>query len=117
MPANTPTVEWTPSAVATSKRDFAFRRYLGLACGRRTTWIHATDAADAAAQEAAASGVDTIAADDRGDLVAVERKHLAPRYLADMRRLDAVIDTVKIRLRDTVVARVQRCVRCVVPAR
>lgn len=62
FPANTPTVEWTPSAVATSERDFAFRFYLGLACGWSTTWIHATDAADTAAQEAAASGVDTIAA-------------------------------------------------------
>lgn len=62
LPANTPTVEWTPSAVATSERDFAFRFYMGLACGWRTTWLHAADAADTATQEAAAAGVDSIAA-------------------------------------------------------
>lgn len=55
--------------------------------------------------------------DDRGDLVAIERKHLAHEYLAGMRRLDADIETVRIRIRDAVVARVQRRVRCVVPAR
>jgi len=37
------------------------------------------------------------------DLVAAERKRLAHEHLADMRRLDADIDMVKIRIRDAVI--------------
>lgn len=62
LPANTPTVEWTSSAVATTEPAFAFRFYMGLACGWRTTWLRASDNADSAAQQAAATGVDTVAA-------------------------------------------------------
>jgi transposase len=53
----------------------------------------------------AAHGTEFLERIDIGhDLVAAERKRLAREHLADMHRLDADIDAIKIRIRDAVVA-------------
>jgi hypothetical protein len=62
LPSNTPTGEWSPSQVVTNERDFAFTFYFGLACGWKRTWLTADGNADQAGKDAAAAGVDTIAA-------------------------------------------------------
>jgi hypothetical protein len=62
LPVNTPTVEWAPSNVATTERDFAFRLFLGVGCGWSRTWTRAYDASDQSSMDAAATGVDTVVA-------------------------------------------------------
>jgi transposase len=53
----------------------------------------------------AAHGTEFLDLIDVGhDLVAAERKRLAREHLADMHRLDADIDAIKVRIRDAVVA-------------
>ncbi len=53
----------------------------------------------------AAHGTEFLELIDIGDdLVAAERKRLAREHLADMHRLDADIDAIKVRIRDAVVA-------------
>lgn len=62
LPDGAAQIEWPPARVATSERDFAFGIYFGLACGWTTTWLQGSDSGDLDTQDAAASGIDTIAA-------------------------------------------------------
>lgn len=62
LPSGFSTTEWPPGKVATTRRDFAFRFFLGMGCGWSRTWTQAHDASDQASMNAAATAIDSVVA-------------------------------------------------------